>query len=265
MGAQSKVLLESEMIIMPRIARKSMDTSFFHVIVQGINKEYIFYKDRYIERYLEFLDMYYKNYQIEIVAYCIMNNHAHMLIYTNEIEEMSKFMHIVNTSYAQYYNHMENNRVGYVFRSRYLSEPICDKRYLIKCIQYIHLNPVKAHMVNKCADYKYSTYNQYLKNKDKIEINCLKDVLCRNDYNIILENEENTDIFMDVNISKDQILESRIEEFEKNTNKSMKEILNNKTEARKLVKYLKEGYRINYTDIMKKLNISRWKMESLRS
>ncbi len=249
---------------MPRIARKSLDTSFFHVIVQGINKEYIFYKDSYIKRYLEFLELYSKKYKVEIVAYCIMNNHAHMLIHTDNIEELSGLMHIVNMSYAQYYNYMESNRVGYVFRNRYLSEPIYDKIHLIKCIQYIHLNPVKANMVNQCEDYKYSTYNLYLKRKDEIGIECLSDILHKCDYEKILEYDRNIDVFMDIEISKQQILESRILEFEQHINKGIDEILNNKSDSRELVKYLKQGYKITYTDIMKKLNISRWKMETLK-
>lgn len=250
---------------MPRMARKSLDTSFLHVIVQGINKEYIFSKENYIKRYIEFLNMYSKKYNVEIIAYCIMNNHAHMLIYTDEIKELSGFMHMVNLSYAQYYNYMQNNRVGYVFRDRYLSEPIYDRKYLIKCIQYIHLNPVKAHMVNRCQDYKYSTYNQYLKNKDKIKIDCLKDILCERDYNTILNDGENIDLFMDIDIDKEQVLESRIIEFKNIINKNIDEILKSKSDARKLVEYLKQGYKITYKDIMKKLNISKWKMETFKS
>ena len=249
---------------MPRIARKSLNTSFFHVMIQGIKKEHIFKKEIYIKRYLELLNIYRKKYKIEIVAFCIMNNHAHMLIFTDKIEEMSGFMHIVNMSYAQYYNFMENNRVGYVFRDRYLSEPIYDKRYLIKCIQYIHLNPVKANIVSKSGEYKYSSYNDYFNKKDKISIDCLKDILDKNDYNLILEEDKNTDIFMDIDINKEIILESRIREYEEVSNKKTEEILCDKSEARELVKYLKQGYKITYVDIMKKLNISKWKMETLK-
>ena len=248
---------------MPRIPRKSLDTSFFHVIVQGIKKEFIFYKEEYIKRYLYFLEEYIREYNVEIVAYCIMNNHAHILIYTDEIDEMSKFMHIVNTSYAQYYNYMEE-RVGYVFRDRYLSEPIYDKRYLIKCIQYIHFNPVRANMVKSCEEYKFSTYNNYLINKDKMDINCLKDILNKDDYNLILAKDENIQSFMDIDINKDEILEARIKDFEKTINKDIEKILMNTEESKQLVKYLKNGYKITYVDIMRKLKITKWEMEKIK-
>ena len=80
---------------MPRIARNSFCTSFFHVIVQGINKEYIFDKKEYIEKYLELIGKYNKEYNIEILAYCIMNNHAHLLIYSEDCKEMVRFTHSV--------------------------------------------------------------------------------------------------------------------------------------------------------------------------
>lgn len=146
---------------MPRIGRKNFDTSFFHIIVQGINKEYIFYKEEYIEKYIELLFDNLKKCEVKIVAYCIMNNHAHILLYTESIEDMSGYMKSVNTSYAKYYNRNEN-RVGIVFRNRYKSEPIFSEEYLLNCISYIHNNPVKAKIDSRINEYKYSSYNDYI-------------------------------------------------------------------------------------------------------
>lgn len=113
---------------MLRIGRNNFNTSFFHVIVQGINKEYIFYKEEHIEQYIELLFDNLKKYDVKIAAYCVMNNHAHMLLYTESIEDMFGYMKSVNTSYAKYYNRNEN-RVGFVFRNRYRSEPIFVELY----------------------------------------------------------------------------------------------------------------------------------------
>ena len=102
---------------------------------------------------------------IKIIAFCIMNNHAHLLINTDEIQELSKYMQKLNSMYAKYYNHMENKRVGYVFRDRYKSEPILDKKQLLQCIKYIHQNPVKAGMIKDSKEYPYSSCHFY---QDKI-------------------------------------------------------------------------------------------------
>ncbi len=118
---------------MPRVGRKSLNTTFFHIIVQGINKEYIFKKDEYIKEYRKLIIKNMSEYNVKIISYCIMNNHAHILLYTEETEEMASYMKSVNTSYARYYNRNEE-RVGFVFRNRYKSEPIYDNRYLLNCI-----------------------------------------------------------------------------------------------------------------------------------
>ena len=146
---------------MPRTSRKSLGSNFFHVIVQGIKKEYIFNKNIYIEKYLHLLKEKTSSYSTKIISYCIMNNHAHILFYSENIQELSSIMKAINTSYALFYNKCEN-RVGYVFRDRFVSEPILNEKYLQNCIAYIHNNPVKAKMVKSSSQYKSSSYNDYI-------------------------------------------------------------------------------------------------------
>ena len=86
---------------MPRIARKDVKSPFLHIMVQGINKEYIFYKEEYIKYYLKIIKSNIKYYNCTIIAYCIMNNHAHFLIYTKDVGKLGKFMQKVNLKYAQ--------------------------------------------------------------------------------------------------------------------------------------------------------------------
>ena len=146
---------------MPRLARSSFPTHFFHIMVQGINKEFIFSKKYYIETYLNLMHKYIHEFSVTILSYCIMNNHAHLLVFVNDIHDLGKFMHKINLVYSQFYN-KENHRCGVVFRNKYKSEPIYDIKHLLNCINYIHLNPVKANMVNSCEEYPYSSYNSYV-------------------------------------------------------------------------------------------------------
>ena len=136
---------------MPRIARKNIDTPFIHVMVQGVNREYIFEKKSDIELYLSLISKNIENYNLTIMAYCMMNNHAHFLMYVEDIKELGEFMKKCNLQYAQMYN-KEKNRVGTLFRNRYRTEPIYNIKYLINCIKYIHNNPVKANIVKKCLE-----------------------------------------------------------------------------------------------------------------
>lgn len=142
---------------MPRFPRSYIKTNYFHVITQGINKSYIFNVDEDIKYYIKSMYESSKSNCIEIVDYCIMNNHAHMLVNVKRIENLSKYMHSLNTKYGKYYN-KKYNRVGYVFRDRYKAEGIYSENHLYNCISYIYNNPVKAGICGKPEEYLYSNY-----------------------------------------------------------------------------------------------------------
>lgn len=132
----------------------------FHVLVQGMAKSYVFNFEKDKSVYLNYLTKALAKNNVSLLAYCVMGNHAHMLLNTEEAERISKAMYEVNKSYARYYN-AERIRVGYVFRNRFRAEAITGEEYLVKCIGYIHNNPVKAGMVNEANEYKYSSARSY--------------------------------------------------------------------------------------------------------
>ena len=89
---------------MSRIPKKYMNTSFFHIMIQGINKEYIFKEEKDIKKYIKIIKETKEEIEgiaLQIVAYCIMNNHVHLLIYTNDKQCLTKFMHRTNLMYAK--------------------------------------------------------------------------------------------------------------------------------------------------------------------
>ena len=142
---------------MPRIARKHLNSNFIHVVTKGIKGEFIFYKEKYKNEYISLLKKYLNEIkEVKILAYCVMDNHAHILIYTKEINKLSNFMKKLNTTYAIYYNENEK-RQGYVFGSRYYTQIIENGAHLLACIKYIHENPVKAGISNTLSEYKYSS------------------------------------------------------------------------------------------------------------
>lgn len=105
-----------------------------------------------------------------------MSNHAHFLTYTEKSENLSKFMQKLNTSYSRFYN-KKNNRVGYVFRDRYYSQEILSEKQLYNCLKYIHNNPVKANIVKEMSEYKYSSYNEFIGEKEIITEESIKILL----------------------------------------------------------------------------------------
>ena len=252
---------------MSRVARKDFKTPFLHIMVQGINKEYIFENNKYIEKYINIIDTINEKHNLTIIAYCIMNNHAHFLIYSKDIYEISKFIQKTNLIYANYYN-KEKNRVGVLFRNRFKAEGIYDIKYLINCINYIHNNPVKAKIVSRCEDYKYSSYKDYIENKGITKSKIMKEMFGeRCDY-LKLFNETYEKRFIDTEKdtqeSTDYYMAEGIREYKKVSNREISEILSNREVLKELIKNLHENNGFKYIEIRNYLKIPIGVMDKLK-
>jgi len=148
---------------MSRKARYHLATKYFHVMVQGINKSYIFDNDERANKYIHFLNKIKKDYNIQLITYCVMTNHCHIILACQSISEMSEYMKRVNICYAIYYN-KNSNRVGYVFRDRFKSQGIYTENQLYQCIRYVYNNPVKAKICKEPKDYPYLLYKEDMYN-----------------------------------------------------------------------------------------------------
>ncbi len=224
---------------MPRYPRNYIKTCFFHVITQGIEKTYIFESEEDIKFYLAKMYSLNQECEIKIIAYCIMNNHAHILLETSKVENLTKFMQRLNTAYAKYYN-KKYNRVGYVFRSRYRSEGIYNEKYLYNCIKYIHYNPVKAGMCKHPWEYPYSNYKT-TKELDK-------------DYS-------EKYLFMDIDEDKSRECKNIIFKFLVDNKVTIEEIKKNKDMMKKIIVTLKDENNISLRKIAELLEVNR---ESIR-
>ena len=236
------------------------NSKFYHVMVQGINKEYIFFDDHNKEIYLNKINETAQKHKTKIIAYCIMGNHAHFLMYVQKIDELSKTMKEANSMYAKYFN-WKFDRVGYVFRDRFLSEEIDCERYFIKCINYIHNNPVKAGIVKDKAMYEYSNYKEIIKPKNLAyieEITGMK--LSKSDFG----SNSSKAIFKDIEMDRNEYINDWISEFCMNNKVSLAEIFESKEILCKMVKILKEENGISYEEIMERLSITRKNMEKLK-
>lgn len=244
---------------MPRNARNCINTTFFHIMVQGLNKEYIFNQNDDKAQYLKLINIIRVEFRVDIIAYCIMDNHVHILVQTDTIEQLSKFMHKINTLYAKYYNN-ENNRVGYVFRDRYKSQEIYSEKQLRACVNYIHNNPIKAKICKFPYEYKYSSYNKYMQNIEIFERNIRE--ATKNNQIISQRGEqeaivEANMIFLEDQDEKEEEIQNAINEF-LDLNKIDLEILKkNKKYLEDMIIILKNNYNISLRKIADYLNIGR--------
>ena len=242
---------------MPRTPRNNMKASFFHIMVQGLKKEYVFNRSEDIEKYIKLLEN--KKENVEILAYCIMNNHAHILVKIEDLKSLSKWMHDVNTSFAVYYN-KKYERVGYVFRNRFKSQQVIGFKYLCNCVNYIHNNPVKANICKKQDEYKYSSFQSLYNGNIKNVQNMLNESI-KSGY--VIENHNNNAmfVFIEDEQTKDDICKEILMEFAQNHNACIQDLKDDKTLLIEVVGILKTNFKIPYKIISKQIGISK---ETLR-
>ncbi len=147
---------------MPRTPRTFCDSKVYHVILKGIDNQDIFYDDQ--DRYV-FLDNIVesrKKYTYKLLAYCLMNNHVHMVIQVEDFL-LSKAIQSLTIRYVYYFN-KKYEREGHFVRDRFKSKMIEGKAYFLEVCRYVHRNPEKAN-INKTENYKWSSYNDYISGK----------------------------------------------------------------------------------------------------
>ncbi len=145
---------------MPRQARKKSESSIYHVLIRGINRQTIFEDEEDSDKLLKVLGIYKAELNCSIYAYCFMHNHIHLLIRSSG-EDLATFMRKVGAKYVYWYN-QKYDRVGGLFQDRYKSEPVENDSYFVTVLRYIHLNPVKAGICKTASDYKNSSYNDHM-------------------------------------------------------------------------------------------------------
>ncbi|MBQ9280447.1 MAG: transposase [Clostridia bacterium] len=234
-----------------RKPRYYYESNFYHIMVQGDEKKYIFQNSQNKEKYLYYLKHNAIRNDVEIVSYCIMDNHAHMLLFCPKIERISKMMSQCNTSFGLYYSKKRKN-VGHVFRDRFKMESIYTKMHLINCIKYIHNNPVKAKICKSPEEYYFSSYRDFSKLDNR-----LQEIIDISNEEIkdILRNSDTITRFLDDEYSKDD----KIKAFKELSD----EYQYNKDDISSIGKMyvkLKETCRINDTEVAELLGMPRTSM-----
>lgn len=144
---------------MARQPREKSITGYYHIMMRGINREFIY---RTVKEKRYFMGLLKNELSPCLAGYCLMDNHVHLLV-NAQLDELSLAIKKINVKYAMQYNY-HNQRVGHLFQNRYKSESIHTEPYLIQVIRYIHNNPVKAGIIPGAEDYQWSSYKEYLGN-----------------------------------------------------------------------------------------------------
>jgi putative transposase len=126
-----------------------------HVTQRGNHREQVFFEDGDPAAYLTLLHAYACRRQLEIVAYCLMPNHVHLVVVPSDAIGMHRALRAVHSQYAQRVNRMRQLK-GHLWQGRYFSSPL-DEAYFVNAVRYVECNPVRARLVAKAEDYGWSS------------------------------------------------------------------------------------------------------------
>lgn len=142
---------------MPRRPRAHLDGVPLHIVQRGHNREACFFAEEDYYTYLHWLGEALKESHCTLHAYVLMTNHVHLLITPAKAADVPKLIISLGRRYVQYIN-TSYRRTGTLWDSRYKSSLIHEDNYLLQCMRYIELNPVRAAMVDDPAHYRWSSY-----------------------------------------------------------------------------------------------------------
>jgi len=148
---------------MARPTRLDYPDTFYHVLSRGNERREIFYNEKDYFRFLDILGKMVERFKVEVHAYVLMKNHYHLLIRTKEAN-LSRAIQWLGVSYAVWFNR-KHRRIGHLFQGRFKSFLIENESYFTALCLYVHGNPLRAGIVQRLLDYKWSSYRTYANKK----------------------------------------------------------------------------------------------------
>lgn len=153
---------------MARLPRLTLPAHPHHVIQRGNNRQPIFASTADHDTLLSLIAENALKFKVALHAYVLMGNHFHLLATPDTTDGLPQMMQAVGRRYVRYFNDKQQ-RSGTLWEGRYRSTLIQTERYLLACMAYIDLNPVRAGMVAEATDYPWSSHNHYVgKRHDKL-------------------------------------------------------------------------------------------------
>ncbi len=146
---------------MPRPLRIEYENAYYHVMNRGRGRQHIFHGDDYFSAFLSTLEQAHQRFGLQILSYCLMSNHYHLLVKTPEAN-LGRAMRHINGQYTQMYNRLRN-KDGSLFRGRYKAILVEQDSYQLQVSRYIHRNPIDAKMIEQLEDYRWSSYPSYVR------------------------------------------------------------------------------------------------------
>jgi putative transposase len=142
-------------LFMPRVARSVVPDIPYHVTQRGNRRQDVFFGDDDRRRYLSYLGEYAKRYSLDILSYCLMTNHVHLVVIPRSLESMAVALRSAHSRYSQLIN-SRFGWTGHMWQGRYFSTAL-DDPHLWAAIRYVERNPVRSGLAEQAWDYPWSS------------------------------------------------------------------------------------------------------------
>jgi REP element-mobilizing transposase RayT len=144
---------------MARPWRIQFPDAIYHIHTRGNSRQDIFHSDRDREDFLGLLGEAVLRFSLQVFAFCLMTNHYHLFLRTPK-PNLAAAMHWLNGTYTSRFNR-RNRRSGHLLQGRYQAVVVAEESHWLHLSMYLHLNPVRARMVEDPADYAWSSFRDY--------------------------------------------------------------------------------------------------------
>ena len=152
---------------MPRIARVVIPDYPHHIIQRGNRRQNVFFNDQDKLLYINYLRVHCKQAGVSFWAYCLMDNHIHLIAVPKEENSLARGIGEAHRRYTRDINFREKWR-GYLWQGRFSSYPL-EEKHLFAAVRYVERNPVRAGLVQKAEDYPWSSAKAHVhKQKDAL-------------------------------------------------------------------------------------------------
>ena len=138
---------------------------YYHIYNRGANRQPIFRCDDNYVFLLRRVKRYIVQWQIVVIAYCLMPNHYHFVLLQAGEHSISRFMQSLFNSYTKAFNKMYD-RSGTLFEGPFRATHVTDDVYLLHLCRYLHLNPLEAGLVTDLRDWPYSNYLEWVEQRN---------------------------------------------------------------------------------------------------
>jgi len=140
---------------MPRLSRAVFAGVPHHITQRGNRRDNVFFTEEDRLTYLDWLQGYCEKHEVDVLAYCLMTNHIHIVLVPNSADGLQRVLKPLHMRYAQRVNRAQGWK-GHLWQGRFFSSPL-DEAYLVAAIRYVERNPVRVGLADRAEDYRWSS------------------------------------------------------------------------------------------------------------